>query len=263
MIETHAHLNDPQFDGDRDQIIQRAFEAGVTKIIEIADSPADWDKALALAARYPGRIFCALGFHPHYALEWRESLKSSLRKSLESPKVVAIGEIGIDYAKSAAPPDVQAMALKEMLSIANESGKPIILHCREGSTPGAHHDLFEILKNSWRPPGRRRLQGVLHCFSGQSPEASQASSWPLALGVDGPVTYPKNDSLRLTLKNAGLHCLVLETDCPYLPPQTIRGRRNDPSRLTEIAGHLAEVFNMTSSQIAQATSQNASDLFGF
>ncbi|MEK7287540.1 MAG: TatD family hydrolase [Elusimicrobiota bacterium] len=263
MIETHAHLNDPIFDTDRDRVIANAFEIGIAKIIEIADSPQDWEKALALTQSYPGRILCALGLHPHYALDWNENLNETLRRHLQSPQVAAIGEIGLDYAKSQAAPESQAKALIGMLKVANDAGKPIVLHCREGLFGAAHDDLFDILKDQWKPKTQSRFHGVMHCFSGKALQAQRAAYMRLALGVDGPVTYPKNDALRQILKSAGLNSLVLETDSPYLPPQSIRGQRNDPSRIPDIARELANIFQTTTEEIDRVTTQNARELFRF
>ncbi|MBI4056211.1 MAG: TatD family hydrolase [Elusimicrobia bacterium] len=262
LIDTHAHLNDLKFDPDRDAVIRNAFQVGVQKIIEIADGYQEWINALTLCRKYPGHLFCAWGFHPHHALLWQDSFVEILRKNLDSPLIVAIGEIGIDYAKSEAPPHIQQRTLRKMIELANDMSKPLVLHCREGQPPTkAHEDLFHLLEKYWKPKFvNKRLHGVLHCFSGTTVEAARAISLKLALGVDGPVTYPKNDRLREALFSAGLDKIVLETDSPYLPPQSIRGQRNDPSRIREIAQALAALFKISPEEVASQTTKNAQEL---
>ncbi|MBI4051775.1 MAG: TatD family hydrolase [Elusimicrobia bacterium] len=263
MIDTHAHLNDSQFDSDRDQVIRKAFQSGVQKIIEIADGPMEWGNALALCRKYPNQIFCAWGFHPHHALEWQDNYLSDLGKNLDSPLIAAIGEIGIDYAKSQAPVHIQHRTFRKMVELSNGAGKPLVLHCRNGKENGdAFKDMFHILQKYWKPKlGSRKFHGVLHCFSGGMTEAREALSLRLALGVDGPVTYPKNEELRSTLVSVGLDRIVLETDSPFLPPQGKRGQRNDPSQVTEIAQRLSSLFNVSKEEVVSVTTRNALELF--
>ena len=258
LIDTHAHLNDPQFDADRDEVLRRAAAAGVARVIEIADHPEQWLPALELARRHPDRVLCAWGFHPHYAHEWKDSYVAKFKELGGSPLILAIGEIGLDYVKSEAPAHIQQRTFRKLVELAGAAEKPVILHCRE-----AYADLFPIMERYWKPSLRgRRFGGVVHCFSGGKEEALRAASLKLALGVDGPVTYPKNDALREALLAAGLDRLVLETDSPYLPPQSSRGKRNEPSALPEIAAKLAELFKTTPEEVSARTSRNALELFG-
>lgn len=269
MIDTHAHLNFSSFDQDRDGVISRAFGCGVTHIVEIADEPEEWEAALSLVRRYPGRMACAWGFHPHHAAALTGEHLETLKKNLSRSEIVALGEIGIDYAKSEAAPEIQKKALGELLALAVEAGKPIVLHCREGrlglrsQNGDAYRDLFGVVEAVVGPgKGRRRFRGVLHCFSGSENDARRANDFGLALGVDGPITYPKNNDLRQAILSAGLDRIVLETDSPFLPPQSIRGQRNDPARLPEIARSVAALFGVSVEEVARRTTQNASDLFG-
>ncbi|MBI3548877.1 MAG: TatD family hydrolase [Elusimicrobia bacterium] len=258
LFDTHAHLSDPQFDADRDDVVRRAQDAGVTTLVEIADAPADWERALALSRRYPEAIRCSLGLHPYHADQWSEELGRSLPEKARLEEVVAIGEIGLDYnPKCGVAPDVQKRSFERMLDLAWACGKPVVLHCRD-----AYADMMPILENFYaRKPIRRRYHGVLHCFSGGVPEALKGVSLGFALGVDGPVTYPKNDPLRAALKAAGIECIVLETDSPYLPPQSSRGKRNEPAALREIAAKLAAVFGTDAETIARETTRNGLRLF--
>lgn len=257
LFDTHVHLSDPQFNGDREEVLRRCLERGVAVVVEIADSPKDWDKALALARAHPGRVLCSLGLHPYPAGEWREDIPAALRAAARPGETVAVGEIGLDYAKCQVPRDVQARAFRGMLAAAEQVGLPVVIHCRE-----AYADLLPLLRDAFgarRPAGR--FHGVVHCFSGTAEEALECRDLGFALGADGPVTYPKNEPLRQALKGAGLDCLVLETDSPYLPPQSSRGKRNEPSAIPEIAAALAKAFGLPEAELAEATSRNAAALY--
>ncbi|MBI4369886.1 MAG: TatD family hydrolase [Elusimicrobia bacterium] len=263
MIDTHAHLNSPDFDTDRNEVIEKALGAGVRQIIEIADEPKEWDGALSLARRYPQKIYCAWGWHPHYAGQKNDKALNRLENQKLPSEILAIGEIGIDYFRSRSDPQSQKMILERLLNIAAKLQQPIIIHAREGAEGRAFDDLFSVLKSLWRAPlAQRRFQGVIHCFSGGPHEARQALDLGLALGIDGPITYPKNTALRETIKTIGLAHLVLETDSPYLPPQSIRGQRNDPGQIPTIADCLTSIFNLPRQTIAEKTTHNAAELFG-
>ena len=258
LIDTHAHLCDAQFDADRAEVLRRAAERGVGLVVEIADSPADWDKALALARANPATMRCSLGLHPYHADAWRPELAARLKDEARDTVVVAAGEIGLDYfVKCSIPRDVQKTAFQGMLAAAAHAGLPIVVHCRD-----AYMDLIPLLREFYAgraPVGRFR--GVIHCFSGNAEEALACRDLGFALGVDGPVTYPKNDPLREALRGAGLDCLVLETDCPYLPPQSARGKRNEPAAVAEIAERLPRVFGIEPAELAEATARNARGLY--
>lgn len=264
LFETHAHLCDARFDADRGEVLERARAAGVSQIVEIADAPQEWEKALGLARSHPGLALCAIGFHPHYAHEWQPASALKLAEVGSRPEVVAIGEVGLDYVKSEAPPERQAEVLRRALEVARRLDKPVILHCRE-----AYADLCSILEGFYIKENGRgrgvasggRFSGVVHCFSGGTKDAGRCVELGFALGVDGPVTYPKNEGLRDALRSAGLKNLVVETDSPYLPPQSLRGQRNEPANLIEIARKLAGLFGVAVEEIAAQTTRNARDLF--
>jgi TatD DNase family protein len=258
LIDTHAHLGDEAFDPDREAVLDRALASGVELVVEIADSPKDWEKALSLCRARPSQVRCALGLHPYYADQWSRELHAGLIRGAAVPEVVAVGEIGLDYAKCPLPPGQQKTALLGMLAAAEEAGKPVVLHCRD-----AYADLLELLEDFLkdRSPKKERFRGVVHCFSGDKEQALRCVGLGFALGVDGPVTYPKNNGLREALAAAGLGSLVLETDCPYLPPQSSRGKRNEPAAVAEIAAGLAAVFKTGVDEVARVTSANARELF--
>lgn len=258
LIDTHAHLGDDQFSADRAEALARAEAAGVGRVVEIADAPADWDAAVALSRARPEQVRCALGLHPYYAAQYEPGLLARLEKKLKLPEVVAVGEIGLDYVKAEVGREPQLAAFRALLSFCRDSGAPAVVHCR-----GAYEDLRAVLGElfSAPPPQGRPFWGVVHCFSGGEDDALFCRDRGFALGVDGPVTYPKNDALRAALKAAGPECLVLETDSPYLPPQSRRGKRNEPALLPEIAERLAATMGLTPAELAQKTSSNARALF--
>lgn len=258
LIDTHAHLGDEQFAADREDILSRALAANVMRIVEIADSPKEWPAAIALSRARPAQVRCSLGLHPYYADQFSEELLVRLKEKLSLPEVVAIGEIGLDYAKAQVPHEQQLLAFERLAAFGRDENKPLVIHCRD-----AYSDMRAVLERLFggRTPRGRRFWGVIHCFSGVEADALRCRDLGFALGVDGPVTYPKNAPLRDALKAAGLDCLVLETDCPYLPPQSSRGKRNEPAKLPEIAAKLAEVCGVTLDELAARTTRNGADLF--
>lgn len=257
LIDTHAHIIDERFNEDRDEALRRAKESGVGLIVQIADSPEEWDASLALARARPDQVRCTLGLHPYYADQWREEMAADLKQKAGLPEVVGAGEIGLDYAKCEIPKDVQKRSMRLMCRAAADAGLPVVIHCRD-----AYDDLLPILREEYpNAPSSGRFHGVIHCFSGEEKDAAESVRLGFALGADGPITYPKNDALRAALKKSGLENIVLETDSPWLPPQSSRGKRNEPSLLNEIAEKLASIFGVKKEEAAAITTQNARDLF--
>jgi len=258
LVDTHAHLGDPQFDADRDEVLSRAAAAGVARIVEIADEPEQWGRAVALARAHPDRMRCALGLHPYYADRFDAGFVARLKAALAAaPEAVAIGEVGLDYAKAQITPEAQRLAFAAMLDAGRDWEMPLVIHCRD-----AYADLIAMLEDRFHaPPKGRRFWGVVHCFSGTPEEAEACAALGFALGADGPVTYKKNDPLREAFRRAGPAFTVLETDCPYLPPQSSRGKRNEPRSVAEIAAKLTEVWSISVEEVARVTSRNASDLY--
>lgn len=266
-IDTHAHVNEPQFDADRDAVRERARQAGVIAQIEVAESPAMWQRAVESAERHDG-VFAALGVHPHHAHEvadaWPDVL-ADLRRLARHPQVVAIGECGTDYYRPRNTPEQQRRILRDQLALAQELGKPVILHCREGSEPGAHRDLqaelapfFPSLAHALEV---ERPAGVVHCFSGTWADAQWYMARGFLLGVDGPVSYPSAKALQENVVRIPLQRLVLETDSPYLPPQSRRGQRNEPAYLVETAKAIADLKRLDVAALSAATCSNARRLF--
>ncbi len=245
-FETHAHLCDAQFDTDRDETVARAKEAGVVGLVEIADGPIEWPKARLFAQRNAGFIHWAAGIHPYYADQGTEENWAALREAAADENFVAIGEVGLDFAKCQIPHDVQIRTFERALSLAEELNKPLVIHCRD-----AYQDLMPVLRRRTWPAGT--LPGVIHCFSGNAEQAAELVGMGFFIGVDGPVTYPGAGKLREALAAVPGDRLVLETDSPYLPPQSLRGQRNEPAKLPEIGLRLAQEKGLTT--------QRASDLF--
>lgn len=256
LFDTHAHLADAQFDADRDAALARARAAGVARVVEIADSPDDWDKCLAIARAHPAQVRVSLGLHPYYADRYTPALLAELQEKVRAPEVVAVGEIGLDYVKAEVDRERQLVAFEALAAACKVWDKPIVVHCR-----GAYEDLRAALARIFPRPRASGFWGVIHCFSGNKEDALFCRDLGFALGVDGPVTYPKNDELRAALAAAGADVLVLETDSPYLPPQSLRGKRNEPANTKEIAIRLAEVCGLLHSELADRTTRNAQTLY--
>lgn len=249
-IDTHAHLLDPRFDVDRDAVIGRAAELGVGSIIEIGCDPDGWQTVLAFCERRGAR--CVLGIHPQDAQRSSDDLLTALEDLARRPDVVGIGETGLDYHFENSPRAVQKDVFEKTLDIAQRAGKPVVIHCRE-----AYPDLLALLA------ARRTLpRGVVHCFSGTPEEALRLVDRGFLLGIDGPVTYPKNAALKAVVRQVPLEKIVLETDSPYLPPQEHRGERNEPSYLPRIAAEVAALKDVPVEEVARVTSAAAAALFG-
>lgn len=263
LIETHAHLNDKAFDADRAEVLGRVFAAGVERVVEIACQPSEWPQGEAFAAAYPGKVFCAFGSHPEYTRTLTPEQLSGLDGYMAKPCAVALGEVGIDYWWDIGTKEEQLALMNAQLPLCAKYGKPAVFHARNGKTAGqdAYADLLAALK-AWNYGPSRKFRGVLHCFSGNWNDAKAGLDLGLCLGVNGTFTYKKNDDLREIVKKAGPANIVLETDCPYLPPQSSRGKRNDPSFIPEIAAMLAGHLGLSNAQLADKTTANAFDLFG-
>ncbi len=263
FVDTHLHVADSKFDADRQAVIERAQEVGVTTLIEIAESPETWESAVAMAEQYP-YIYVSLGIHPHHAHEagpdaW-PSLSKKLRDLLKRPKVVALGEFGLDYFRMQNTKEQQDYLFRQQLDLAKELGKPIVIHCRE-----AQADIQKGLSGYYPETFFEKFcaqpKGTIHCFSGTWEDAQTYFKHGFVLGVDGPVTYPNSKSLKDVVYRMPLERMVLETDSPYLPPQTHRGERNEPSYIPAIASQVADLKHKSLEEVARQTTLNAKALF--
>ena len=263
FVDTHLHVADSQYDADRAATIARAEAARVTTLIEIAESPETWDAAVALADQYPF-IYASLGVHPHHAhevgpAEWPE-LSKKLRELLKHPKVVAVGEFGLDYFRMRNTKEQQDFLFRCQLDLAKELGKPVVIHCRE-----AHADLQKALAEYYpQTPYVNACpepNGTIHCFSGAWEDAQWYLAHGFVVGIDGPVTYPNSQQLKENVARLPIERIVLETDSPYLPPQTHRGQRNEPAHIPAIAAAVADLKHKSQEDVARQTTLNAKALF--
>ena len=252
LFDTHVHLHFPQYDADRPEVIRRALRGGVGHFLNIGTDLEDSRRALAVADEYP-QVYAAVGYHPHEAKHAREAELAELEKLLSHPKVVAIGEVGLDYFHEHSPRETQAKILWTFLAWYEQYRKPMILHCRD-----AYEDLFRIFQEHDKAPYR----GTLHCYSSHAANMKKFVDLGFHISFGGALTYKKNDALREACARCPGDRLLLETDGPYLAPQSRRGRRNEPLYMIETAERAAKLHGMSVQEIAERTTANARSLFG-
>jgi len=266
IVDTHCHLDLRLFDGDRERVIERAVAAGVGTLINPAIDLDSCHRVLALADRYPN-VHAALGVHPNDSADFGNETMAALRDLVQHPKVVAIGEIGLDYYWEKVEHAQQKAALAAQVALASELGLPVILHTRNAKdgNEGCIEDLLcEIAR--WWPEirtarGEDAIFGVWHAFSGTLEHATRAYGLGLTLGVGGPLTFQNARRLRSLAPQLRDDRLLLETDAPYLTPHPHRGQRNEPAYLPLVADALAELTTMTTDQIAVQTTATARRCF--
>lgn len=257
LIDTHCHLNFPSFDDDRAAVLARAEAAGVSGIIVPAVDLRSCRQALQLAETHSG-LHAAIGIHPNSSAEFDGASIGALRDLASHRRVVAIGEIGLDYYRESSPKVAQQEALEKQLELAAELGLPVIIHNRE-----AAEDLIAILED-WAPTvpeGLRRRLGALHSFSATYDVAERALELGFYIGFTGPITFKNADSLRDVARRLPLDRLLIETDSPFLAPQQRRGKRNEPAHLRYICAKLAALHGVDPAQMARRTTSNAAALF--
>jgi TatD DNase family protein len=250
-IDSHAHLEMEEFDRDRDAVIARAAAAGLTAIITVGTTIPDCEKAAEIARLHP-QVYAAVGIHPHEVKGIDAGTYDALRVLARQEKVVAIGEIGLDFFYDHSPREVQLRCFAEQLDLALELDLPVIIHDRE-----AHAETLRILQQR-----KGRLRGVLHCFSGDAEMARECLEMGFHLSVAGPVTYKKADQLRAVAREIPAERLLIETDAPYLAPQPWRGKRNEPAYVVETARCLAGIRGVAFEELARQTEENTRRLFG-
>jgi TatD DNase family protein len=246
LVDSHCHLDDEKFDADRAQVIERALAAGVEMMMAIGTG-GELDVAIQQAERYPF-IYATIGVHPHDAAKATPDTFARLRDLAVHPKVLAIGEIGLDYHYDFSPRDVQRSVFERQLELAAEFGKPIVIHTRE-----AWEDTMAQVTSL--PHG-----GIMHCFTGDAVQARQALDLGFHLSFGGVLTFPKAESLRQAAQITPEDRLLVETDCPYLAPVPHRGKRNEPAFVVDTARRLAEVRGVAPESIAECTTRNFRNL---
>jgi TatD DNase family protein len=246
VIDSHCHLDDRQFDADRDAAVARARAAGVETMLAIGtgEGPPDLEAAIRLADKHES-IYATIGVHPHDAAKATEETFTRLESLSTHPKVLAVGEIGLDYHYDFSPRDVQRAVFERQLALAAAAGLPVVIHTRE-----AWEDTISILRSNWGG------EGIMHCFTGDAAQARQALDLGFSLAFGGVITFPKANAVREAARITPLERLLVETDCPYLAPAPMRGKRNEPAFIVETVRRLAEVRGSGPEEIAAATTAN-------
>ncbi|RDV84611.1 TatD family hydrolase [Ammonifex thiophilus] len=251
LIDTHCHLNDPRLDVDLSEVLARARRAGVKVMIVVGYDLASSARAVALAGKEKD-LYATVGVHPHDAAKVPPDFLEHLRSWARMGKVVAVGEIGLDFYRNLSPPARQREVFLAQLRLARELSLPVVIHCRD-----AYDELYSLLKEEGEG-----VKGVLHCFSGTWREAAKFLALGFYLSFAGTITFPRSDSLAEVVARMELGRLLLETDAPYLAPVPHRGKRNEPAYLVHIAQRVAEIRGMPVEEVAAITTANARRLFG-
>jgi len=249
LIDSHAHIDGPQFADDRDAMLQRAQAAGISTILAIGTGPGpeQLDAALPYAESH-NWIYTTVGIHPHDAKEVTTAHLDKLAALAKHPKVIAWGEIGLDYFYDHSPRDIQETVFRQQMELAHAANLPIIIHCRD-----AWDDCLRRLDEVWKPTG---LGGILHCFTSTIDHAKKGLDMGFQISFTGNISYPKAQNIRDVAKALSLSNILIETDSPYLAPQPHRGKRNEPAYVLEVAKALANVRDCELSEIAAQTTEN-------
>jgi TatD DNase family protein len=271
LVDSHAHLDSPRYDADRDELLQRAWQQGVRTVLSIGigDGPDTMQQALELSRRYAGkpgirsgipRILATAGIHPHEARLADRAALEKLDGLLGDPDVLAVGEIGLDYYYDHSPREQQKQAFAQQMEIAAARRRPIIIHCRpsEGSS-NAWDDTLAMIESNWVGTN---LGGILHCFTGEWEHARRAIDRGFLISFAGNVTFPKAEGIRQVAAKVPLDRMLIETDAPFLAPLPHRGKRNEPAWVGRVADKLGEVRGVTAELVASSTANNFYRFFG-
>ncbi len=260
FVDSHAHLDGKQFDSDREQVIARAREAGVQTMVAIGngDGPPTLDAGIQLAEQYPF-IYATIGIHPHEARLADDAAYQTMERLARHPKVIAWGEIGLDYYYDHSPRDTQKQVFSRQMELAAAAKLPIVIHNRPSDgSDNAWDDCLAMINQQWVPNG---LGGILHCFTGNWGQAKRALDMGFMISFAGNLTFPKAQQIRDAALAVPLDRMLIETDCPYLAPVPHRGKRNEPSFVKETAGKLAELRGLSTEEVGEQTSRNFYNFF--
>jgi TatD DNase family protein len=247
LIDSHAHLEMPEFKRDLEGVIQRAKESGVEYILTVGTEKKDWERALEIANSHPS-IYAILGVHPHNAKEIDDQTYPRLRELCRNGKVKAYGEIGLDFFRNLSARDIQLKRFREQIGLAKELGLPIVVHDRE-----AHQETLEILKSE----KGEECGGIIHCFSGDYEMAKVCIDMGFYISIPGSITFKSAESFREIVKRIPLESLLVETDAPFLTPEPFRGKRNEPGYVRYTAQKVAEIKGVSFEKVAEVTTKNA------
>ncbi|MFC0274253.1 TatD family hydrolase [Metabacillus herbersteinensis] len=252
LFDTHAHLNALQYEDDLQEVILRAQHEGVSKIVVVGFDRETIERAMDLIEEY-SFIYAAIGWHPVDAIDMTDEDLAWIKELASHPKVVAVGEMGLDYYWDKSPKEVQQEVFRKQIALAKELKLPIIIHNRDATA-----DVVEILAEE----GASEVGGIMHCFTGSLEVAEQCMKMNFYISFGGPVTFKNAKKPKEVAMEIPMDRLLIETDCPYLTPHPFRGKRNEPSYVKYVAEQLAELKGVTFDEIAQITSDNAHKLFG-
>ncbi len=249
LVDSHAHIDFPQFAEDREAMLQRARDAGIVALLAIGSGPGPekMDCALPFAEAYEW-IYATVGIHPHEAKDVTSEHLKQLAEIAKHPKVIAWGEIGLDYFYDHSPREAQQTVFRQQMDLAREAKLPIIIHCRD-----AWADCLQLIEEVWSPTG---LGGILHCFTGTAEQAQRGLDAGFMISFAGNSTYPKTQSIRDVARELPIDRILIETDSPFLAPQGYRGKRNEPAYVAEVARTLATVRNLSPEEVAATTAAN-------
>jgi TatD DNase family protein len=255
LIDSHAHVDVSDFDADRDAMLARARSAGVGTILAIGNGPEV--ERLGTAVPYAEKhewIYASAGIHPHEAKHATDAHYGELERLARHPRVIAWGEIGLDYHYDHSPRDIQALVFRRQLEQARAAKTPVVIHCRE-----AWPDCLKILDEDWKSSG---LGGIFHCYTGTIEEARHGMDMGFLVSFAGNVSYPKAQNLREVARQIPIDRLLVETDSPFLAPLPHRGKRNEPAYVAEVARTIGNVRNLAADEVARATAENFRRFFG-
>ena len=255
FIDSHAHLEGHRFDSDREQVITRAREAGVETIVAIGngDGPVNFDCGIQLAEKYEF-IYATIGIHPHEARLADQAALDCMQELARHPKIIAWGEIGLDYFYDHSPRDVQQTVFMQQMDRARAARLPIVIHCRPSDgKEDAWDDCLRLIQQHWAPEG---IGGILHCFTGNSSQARRALDMGFMVSFAGNLTFPKAQQIRDAALQVPLDRMLIETDSPFLAPVPYRGKRNEPAYVKEVARQLGELRGLSMEEIGRQTTQN-------
>jgi len=260
FVDSHAHLDGKQFDTDREQVIERARAAGVRTMIAIGngDGPPQLDAGVQLAEKYPF-MYATIGIHPHEARLASDHAYSEMERLARHPKVIAWGEIGLDYYYDHSPRDTQKEVFVRQMELAGAAKLPIVIHCRPSeNTENAWEDCLRLIEEQWAAKG---VGGILHCFTGTWIHAKRALDVGFMVSFAGNMTFPKAQQIRDAALQVPLDRILIETACPYLAPLPYRGKRDEPAYVVETARKLGELRGLSTEEVGELTSRNFYNFF--